>query len=62
MFTRFIAKRFIDNLLKEATKKLPEIADKIKGEIEARKDDFLKAIIEHLKEALIDFLKKRFGK
>ena len=38
MFTRFIAKRFIDNLLKEATKKLPEIADKIKGEIEARKD------------------------
>lgn len=62
MFTRFIAKRFIDNLLKEAQKKLPEIADKIKGEIEAHRDEFLNAVIDHLKEALIDFLRKRFGK
>ena len=62
MLSKFIAKRFINALLAEASKKLPEIADKIKEEITLRKDAFLDEIKEHLKTALIDFLKKHFGK
>ena len=62
MFSKFIAKRFINALLAEASKKLPEIAGKIKEEIALRKDSFLEDIKEYLKSALIDFLKKHFGK
>lgn len=62
MLIKWMSKKVLEQLIKEATKQLPELKDKILAEIEAHKDEFLKAIIEHLKEALIDFLKKRFGK
>lgn len=62
MFTKFIAKRFLDNLLKEVTKKLPDLAEKIKEEIALRKDAFLQELLEFLKNAVIDFIKKHFGK
>ena len=62
MFSKFIAKRFINALLSEASKKLPELSEKIKEEVLLRKDAFLEDIKEHLKTALIDFLKKHFGK
>lgn len=62
MFTKFIAKRFLDNLIKEAAKQLPDLADKIKQDIEAHKDEFLKSALDFLKSAIVDFIKKRFGK
>lgn len=62
MFTKFIAKRFLDNLLKEVAKKLPDLAEKIKEEIALRKDAFLQELLEFLKNAVIDFIKKHFGK
>lgn len=62
MLSKFIAKRFINALLAEVTKKLPELAEKIKEELALRKDAFLDEIKEHLKNCLIEFIKKHFGK
>ena len=62
MFTRFIAKRFIDNLIKEATKQLPELADKIKNDVLLHRDEIINCILENIKNVVIDLFKKRFGK
>ena len=62
MFTKFIAKRFVENLIKEATKQLPELAEKIKQDFLLNKDEIIKGILEHIKNAVIDFIKKRLGK
>lgn len=62
MFTKFIAKRFVENLIKEAIKQLPELAEKIKQDFLINKDEIIKGILEHIKNAVIDFIKKRLGK
>lgn len=62
MFTRFIAKRFIDNLIKEATKQLPELADKIKNDVLLHRDEIINCILANIKNVVIDLFKKRFGK
>ena len=62
MLINWLSKKVIENLIKEATKKLPELADKIKEDVATHKDEIIKGLLEHLKEAVVDFLKKRFGK
>lgn len=62
MFTKFIAKRFIENLIKEATKQLPELADKIKNDVLLHRDEIINCILVNIKQVVIDLFKKRFGK
>lgn len=62
MFTKFIAKRFIENLIKEATKQLPELADKIKNDVLLHRDEIINCIWVNIKQVVIDLFKKRFGK
>lgn len=62
MFTKFIAKRFVSNLISEALKQLPDVKDRILNDLAEHKDEIIKGILEHIKSAVIDFLKKRVGK
>lgn len=62
MLINWLSKKVIENLVKEATKQLPELAEKVKEDLLAHKDEFLKSALDFLKSAVVEFIKKRFGK
>ena len=62
MLIKWMSKKVLEQLIKEATKQLPELKDKILAEIEAHKDEFLQSALDFIKGAIVEFVKKRFGK
>ena len=62
MLLKFLSKKVVENLIKEATKQLPDLAEKIKQDLLAHKDEFLQSTLNFVKSAVVEFIKKRFGK
>lgn len=62
MLIKFLSKKVVENLIKEATKQLPDLAEKIKQDLLAHKDEFLQSAFDFVKSAVVEFIKKRFGK
>lgn len=62
MLVNWLSKKVVENVIKEATKQLPDLAEKIKQDLLAHKDEFLQSALDFVKGAIVDFIKKRFGK
>jgi len=59
MLIKWMSKKVVENLINEAIKQLPELKDRLVADLLAHKDEFIKSAIEHIKQAIIEFLKKR---
>ena len=62
MLIKWMSKKVVENIIAEAVKQLPDLADKVKEDLLAHKDEFINSALDFLKSAIIDFIKKRFGK
>ena len=62
MLIKWMSKKVVENVIKEAAKQLPDLAEKIKQDLLVHKDEFLQSAFDFVKSAVVEFIKKRFGK
>ena len=62
MLIKFFKKKITESIIDEAIKAIPELKEKAFEWLKTNKEEILKQVFEHIKEAVIDYFKKHLGK